>query len=77
MAAAGWDIFLGLLLFAAVASGHAKAPLIAIILSVVLTIRLVLKLASGAAALDVALGAGLLALTSAAAFNLRQQSASA
>ena len=77
MAAAGWNIFLGLLLFAAVASGHAKAPLIAIILSVVLAIRLVLTLASRAAVLAVAPGAGLLVLTSAAAYHLRQQSASA
>lgn len=77
MAAAGWNIFLGLLLFAAVASGHAKAPLIAIILSVVMAIRLVLTLASGAAALDLAASAGLFVLTSAAAYQLRQQSASA
>ena len=77
MAAAGWNIFLGLLLFAAVASGHPKAPLIAIILSVVMAIRLVLTLAGGAAALDLAVGAGLLVLTSAAAYQLWQQASSA
>ena len=77
MAAVGWNIFLGLLLFAAVASGHPKAPLIATILSVVMAIRLVLTLASGAVALDIAVGAGLLVLTSAAAFQLRQQAPSA
>lgn len=76
MAAAGWNIFLGLLLFAAVASSHRKAPLIAIILSVVMAIRLVLTLASGAAALDIAVGAGLVVLASAAAYQLRQQAAS-
>jgi hypothetical protein len=76
MAAAGWNIFLALVLFAAVASGHPKAPLIAIILSVVMAIRLVLTLASGAAAMDIAVGAGLVVLTSAAAYQLRQQAAS-
>ena len=75
MAAAGWNIFLGLLLFATVASGHPKAPLIAIIASVIMAIRLVLTLAIGAAALDIAVGVLLLVLTGAAAHQLRKQAA--
>jgi hypothetical protein len=77
MATAGWNIFLGLLLFGAVASGNRTAPLIAIILCVILAIRLVLGIATGAAVLDIAVGGGLLLLSSAAAFHLRRQAASA
>lgn len=76
-ASAGWNIFLGLLLFAAVASGHKKAPLVAIILAVLMGIRLVLALAMGASFLDILVDAVLLLLTAAAAYDLRRQSMSA
>lgn len=75
-ASAGWNIFLGLLLFAAVASGHKKAPLIAIIMAVLMAIRLVLALAMGASFLDILGDAVLLLLTAAAAYDLRRQSMS-
>ena len=77
MASAGWDIFLALLLFASVASGHKKAPLIAIILSVLMAIRAVAAIAAGATALETALAVCLLALTGAAAYDLQRQARSA
>jgi hypothetical protein len=76
-AAAGWNIFLALLLFAAVASGHKKAPLAAIILCGLMAIRLVLAFTMGAAVLDIVSDALLVMLTAAAAYDLRRQAASA
>jgi hypothetical protein len=43
-AAAGWNIFLGLLLIWVIASDHRKAPLLAAILCALMLVRLILSL---------------------------------
>ena len=75
-ASAGWNIILALLLIVSVASGHKKAPMVAIIVSMFMAIRLVVALASGAMAISVALAVCLFAFTAAAALDLRQQARS-
>jgi uncharacterized membrane protein YhaH (DUF805 family) len=38
-AAAGWNIFLGLLLFGAIASGNRRAPLLVLVLTTLMVLR--------------------------------------
>lgn len=45
-AAAGWNIFLGLLLFGVVASGNRRAPLFLVVLIGLLALRLIFALAN-------------------------------
>jgi asparagine N-glycosylation enzyme membrane subunit Stt3 len=75
-ASAGWNIFLALLLFAAVASGHKKAPQIAMVVAVLMAVRLVGALAARADVLDITIAVFLLALASAGAYDLRRQARS-
>ena len=72
-AAAGWNIFLGLLLFGAVASGNSKAPLLALLLTALMTLRLLLAIIAGGNFLAFWLGAVSTALAGIAAYDLREQ----
>jgi hypothetical protein len=45
--AAGWNIFLGLLLFGAMAAGSRRAPSVLLMLTVVMVVRIVLAFMSG------------------------------
>lgn len=63
-AAAGWNIFLALLLGGSLAAGHPKAPTVAAVVSAVLTIRLIVGLIAMnlfASVLDVLLAAMVIA----------------
>lgn len=71
-AAAGWNIFLGLLLIGVVASGHPKAPLLAAILCALMLVRLIVSVAIGSLA-DAALNLLLLGMLFAAWRSLRNQ----
>lgn len=44
-AAVGWNVFLGLLLFGAVASGYRRAPLVLLVLFCLMLLRLVVAMA--------------------------------
>ena len=72
-AAAGWNIFLGLLLFGGVASGSAAAPKITAVIAALMLVRLALLPLFGAHLLDFLLALLLLALVAYAAFDLRRQ----
>lgn len=74
-AAAGWNIFLGLLLFGAIASRNARAPAIAAAIAMLMVVRLGVGLAAGADALDMGVDGVLLLLIGAAAYDLRKQRA--
>ena len=74
-AAAGWNIFLGLLLIGVIASGHRKAPMLAAILCVLMLVRLILSLIAGSMA-DAALDLLLLGILAAAWRSLKAQAAS-
>jgi len=76
-AAAGWNIFLGLLLLGAVASGNERAPLIAIILSAIMVLRIIVAWVSGAGPLDLGIAVMFLVLIGGAAYHLRLQARSA
>jgi hypothetical protein len=73
-AAAGWNLFLGLLMFGFVAAGHRKAPLLAAILTVLMLLRLVLGAIAGGGWAILA-DAVLLLVIAGAAYDLRQQDA--
>jgi hypothetical protein len=72
-AAAGWNIFFGLLLFGAVASDTAQAPAIAFTLAALFLLRSVVALSSGAGLFAGGIEAGLALAVGAAAFDLRRQ----
>ena len=76
-AAAGWDIFLGLLAIGTVASGDRKAPLLALILAALMALRLIATIASGAKVLDLVGALVFLFMAAGAAYDLRTQSKSA
>lgn len=75
--AAGWNIFLALLLFAAVASGHKRAPGVAVVLTVLMALRFGVTLMSGTMTLDIVITGTLFVLSAAAAYHLRRQAMSA
>ena len=75
-AAAGWNIFLGLLAIGTVASGNHKAPLLAVVLTVLMAIRLVAALIFGARGIDLAASLIFLVIAGGAAYELRRQSTS-
>lgn len=72
-AAAGWNIFLGLLLCGAIASGNASAPAIATTIAVLIVVRLLVAVAFDAGPADIVAGVLLLAIVSASAWDLRKQ----
>lgn len=72
-AAAGWNIFLGLLAIGAIASGNRKAPLLALILAALMAIRLIVAIIAGASGLVLAGSLVLLAIAAGAALDLRKQ----
>ena len=73
-AAAGWNIFLGLLLFGVIASGHRKAPLLALVLTGLMAVRLLFAIIMyGPYAVRVIGSVVPLALAAGAAYNLRKQ----
>lgn len=76
-AAAGWNIFLGLLLFGAVASGNKHAPTVAFVLAAIFALRAILGIAAGAGLLGFGIETIFSASTAAAAYQLRRQRASA
>ena len=71
--AAGWNIFLGLLLFGAIASGNARAPTIATVIAGLMAVRLIVAIAMGAGAADVLVGVIVLAVVGLSAWDLRKQ----
>jgi hypothetical protein len=73
-AAAGWNIFLGLLLIGVIAAGHRKAPMLAAILCALMLLRLILSMVAGSMA-DAALDLLLLGMP-AAWRSLKAQAAS-
>jgi hypothetical protein len=74
--AAGWNIFLGLLLFGAVASGNKHAPTVALVLAAIFAVRCVVG-TIGAGLVAGAIEAVFAVATAAAGFHLRQQARSA
>ena len=76
-AAAGWDIFLGLLAIGAVASGSRKAPLLALILAALMALRLLATIIHRPSVLDLVASLLFLATAAGAAYDLRKQSMSA
>ncbi|MFW2852480.1 hypothetical protein ACM61V_11195 [Sphingomonas sp. TX0543] len=74
-AVAGWNIFLGLLLIGAIASGNARAPTIAMVIAGIMAVRLVVAVAIGAGAVDVVIGIAVLAVVGISAWDLRKQKA--
>jgi len=74
---AGWNIFLGLLLFGTITSGNRKAPLLALILTGLMALRLVVGIVSGSNVIEVVMGLLMLAMTTGAAYDLRKQVTSA
>ena len=76
-AVAGWNIFLGLLLFGVSASGHRKAPLLALVLTGLMVLRLLFAAVMyGPNAVRVIVSVLPLALAAGAAYDLRKQAAS-
>lgn len=73
-AAAGWNIFLGLLLFGAIASGNRHASTLTLVLVGLMAIRLTLATLIGASIFMIASNLLLLILVSMAAYDLRRQS---
>ena len=76
-AAAGWDIFLGLLAISSVASGNPKAPSFALILAALMVLRLILIIVSGPRILDLVGAFVFLLMAAGAAYDLRKQAISA
>ena len=76
-AGAGWNIFLGLLLFGVLAANDERAPNVAYILAVILAIRALAGIGWGASLLDALIHAILAGATVAAAHDLRKQAGSA
>jgi hypothetical protein len=76
-AIAGWNIFLGLLLFGAVASGNKEAPLIATIIAVLMVVRLLSLFVIGWDTFGALTTLAVLAVVGGAAYYLRVQVRSA
>lgn len=74
-AAVGWDIFLGLLLFGAVASGYRRAPLLLLVLLGLMALRLFVALAVERNIIEAVSGGVLVILLFFAWQDLRRQSA--
>jgi hypothetical protein len=76
-AAAGWNIFLGLLLFGAIASGSKSAPKIALGVAILMLVRLILVPVLGGGVASFLLQLVQFGLIAAAAVDLRRQALSA
>jgi hypothetical protein len=71
---AGWNIFLGLLLFGVTASGNRRAPLLALALAILMVVRVIVAIALGSDAfVDIAPALLLCVTTGLAAYDLRKQ----
>jgi hypothetical protein len=75
-ASAGWNIFLGLLLFGFIASGHRRAPLMIGIIAALTALRLIVALAIERNAIGAIVEALLLILLFVAWQDIRRQAAS-
>src|SRR5438270_1359484 len=74
-AAAGWNIFLGLLLFGAVASGSRRAPLLVMVLVGLMALRSIIAVAAERSAIGALLSAVLFICLFFAWRDLRRQAA--
>lgn len=72
-AAAGWNIFLGLLLFGAIASGSKSAPKVALIVAILMLVRLSLATLFWEGAAEILFQLLTFGLIAFAAYDLRQQ----
>jgi len=72
-AAAGWNIFLGLLLFGAIASGSKSAPKVALIIAILMLVRLSLATLFWDGTVEILLQLLSFGLIAFAAYDLRQQ----
>lgn len=72
-AAAGWNIFLGLLAIGAIASGNRKAPLLSLVLASLMAIRLIAVIINGSSVSVLAGSLILLVIAAGAAYDLRKQ----
>lgn len=77
VAAGGWNVFLGLLLFGVTVSGNRHAPMLAYILAMLFAIRAVLALVLEADFIGAAIEAGFCAAIAVAASHLDHQKAAA
>lgn len=75
-AAAGWDIFLALLLFGAIASGSKSAPKIVLVIAILMLVRLLALPIFGGRLADYLFQLVPLGLIAFAAMDLRRQAAS-
>jgi hypothetical protein len=74
-AAAGWNIFLGLLLFGTIASNQPKAPVLALIMTGLMGLRFLLAVVFHPELFGLALTGFSLTLAAAATYDLRKQAA--
>ncbi len=77
VAAGGWNVFLGLLLFGVTVSGNRHAPMLAYVLAILFAIRTVLALVLEADFAGAAIEAGFGAAIAVAASHLDHQKAAA
>jgi len=72
-AAAGWDLFIGLLIFGSIVSNHRRAPLLATFVAALMVIRFIITVISDNHTPDIILSALLALLAVGTAFDLRRQ----
>ncbi|WP_422058579.1 hypothetical protein [Sphingomonas sp.] len=77
VAAGGWNVFLGLLLFGVIASGNRHAPMVAYVLSILLALRAVIAVLLEADFIGAAIEGIFCAVTAVAASQLDHQKAAA
>jgi len=71
--AAGWDLFLGLILVGTVMSGTKRAPILTMIVAILMLIRVVSGIVAGRPLLVLLVDIALMILLSFAAIDLRRQ----
>ena len=72
-ASAGWDLFLGLILFGTIISGSRRAPFLATVVAFLMAIRVVLGMAIGRPVIGVLIDVVLMLVVGFAALDLRRQ----
>jgi hypothetical protein len=72
-AAAGWNLFLGLLIFGSVVSENKRTPLLVVIIAALMLIRLIITIIADTNTPDVVASSLLALLACGAAFDLRRQ----
>ena len=73
-AAVGWNLFLGLILLGAIISGAKRAPVLAMIMAILMSIRGILGAVAGASLFGILLDVTVTVLIGLAAFDLWRQS---